>query len=143
MVGFQHKGDGERFPADLQGRLAEFALKLHPEETRLIEFGKFAAERRVRRWEGKPETFDLLGFTHICGKKADGKGFQLWRKTKRKRLKAKVREVMEELRRHMHAPIDEQGRWLNSELRGHYAYSGVSLGSLADDAYRQRLVPIS
>jgi RNA-directed DNA polymerase len=73
---------------------------LHPEKTRLIEFGKFAAERRSRRGLGKPETFDFLGFTHICGGKADGSGFQLWRKTIRKRLKAKLRAIKEELRRH-------------------------------------------
>lgn len=140
VVGFQHRDDGERFLADLKERLDEFALSLHPEKTRLIEFGKFAAERRARRGEGKPETFDFLGFTHICGKKANGNGFQLWRKTKRKRLKAKVREVKEELRRHMHAPIDEQGRWLNSVLRGHYAYFAVPTNSAALSAFRHHLI---
>lgn len=140
VVGFQHRDDGERFLADLKERLDEFALSLHPEKTRLIEFGKFAAERRARRGEGKPETFDFLGFTHICGKKANGKGFQLWRKTKRKRLKAKAREVKEELRRHMHAPIDEQGRWLNSVLRGHYAYFAVPTNSAALSAFRHHLI---
>lgn len=140
VVGFQHRRDGERFLADLQGRLAEFALCLHPEKTRLIEFGKFAAERRARRGEGKPETFDFLGFSHICGEKANGKGFQLLRKTKRKRLKAKVREVKEELRRHMHAPIDEQGRWLNSVLRGHYAYFAVPTNSAALSAFRHHII---
>jgi len=140
VVGFQHRDDGERFLTDLKERLDEFALRLHPEKTRLIEFGKFAAERRARRGEGKPETFDFLGFTHICGKKADGQGFQLWRQTKRKRLKAKIREVKEELRRHMHAPIDEQGRWLNRVLRGHYAYFAVPTNSAALSAFRHHLV---
>ena len=140
VVGFQHRDDGERFLADLKERLDEFALSLHAEKTRLIEFGKFAAERRARRGAGKPETFDFLGFTHVCGKKADSKGFQLWRKTKRKRLKAKVREIKEELRRHMHAPIDEQGRWLNSVLRGHYAYFAVPTNSAALSAFRHHLI---
>ena len=140
VVGFQHRDDGERFLTDPKERLDEFALRLHPEKTRLIEFGKFAAERRARRGEGKPETFDFLGFTHICGKKADGQGFQLWRQTKRKRLKAKIREVKEELRRHMHAPIDEQGRWLNRVLRGHYAYFAVPTNSAALSAFRHHLV---
>ena len=140
VVGLQHRDDGERFLADLKDRLKAFALSLHPEKTRLIEFGKFAAERRARRGEGKPETFDFLGFTHICGTKANGQGFPLWRKTKRKRLKAKVREVKEELRRHMHAPIDEQGRWLNRVLTGHYAYFAVPTNSAALSAFRHHLV---
>lgn len=140
VVGFQHRRDGERFLTDLKGRLAEFALSLHPEKTRLIEFGKFAAERRARRGVGKPETFDFLGFTHICGQKADGTGFQLWRKTKRRRLKAKLREIKEELRRHMHASIDEQGRWLNRVMRGHYAYFAVPTNSAALSAFRHHII---
>jgi len=140
VVGFQYRDDGERFLADLKERLEAFALSLHPEKTRLIEFGKFAAERRARRGGGKPETFDFLGFTHICGTKANGQGFQLWRKTKRKRLKAKVREVKGELRRHMHAPIDEQGRWLNRVLTGHYAYFAVPTNSAALSAFRHHII---
>ena len=140
VVGFQYRDDGERFLADLKERLEAFALNLHPEKTRLIEFGKFAAERRARRGGGKPETFDFLGFTHICGTKANGQGFQLWRKTKRKRLKAKVREVKGELRRHMHAPIDEQGRWLNRVLTGHYAYFAVPTNSAALSAFRHHII---
>ncbi len=140
VVGFQHRGDGERFLADLKERLDVFALSLHPEKTRLIEFGKFAAERRARRGEGKPETFDFLGFTHICGTKVNGQGFQLRRETRRKRMKAKIREVKDELRRHMHAPIDEQGRWLNSVLRGHYAYFAVPTNSAALSAFRHHLI---
>jgi RNA-directed DNA polymerase len=139
-MGFQHKGDGERFLVDLQERLAEFALRVHPEKTRLIEFGKFTAGRRARRGEGKPETSDFLGFTHICGQKSKGKGFQLWRKTNHKRLKAEVREVKEALRRHMHAPIDEQGRWLHSVLRGHYAYFAVPTKSAALSAFRHHII---
>jgi RNA-directed DNA polymerase len=125
IVGFQHQTDAERFLIELKARLAQFALSLHPEKTRLIAFGKFAADRRSRRGLGKPETFDFLGFTHICETKADGSGFQLWRKTIRKRLKAKVREIKEELRRHVHASIAEQGRWLGSVMRGYFAYHAV------------------
>ena len=140
IVGFQHQRDGERFLADLKGRLAAFALTLHPEKTRLIAFGKFAAERRARRGRGKPETFDFLGFTHICGTKANGKGFQLWRKTVRKRLKAKLREIKEELRRHINASVAEQGRWLASVMRGYFAYHAVPTNSAAISAFRHHVI---
>lgn len=140
VVGFQNERDGKRFLADLKARLARFGLNLHPGKTRLIEFGKFVAERRDKRGEGKPETFDFLGFTHICGKKANGVGFQLWRKTRRKKLKAKVREVKEELRRHRHKPVEEQGRWLNKVLKGHYDYYAVPTNNAALGAFRHHLV---
>ncbi len=125
IVGFQRRTDAERFLNDLKERLAEFALSLHPEKTRLIEFGRFVAEERIRRGEGKPETFDFLGFTHICGLSRNRKRFQLKRKTKRKRKWATIRNIVEELRRIRHSPIDEQGRWLAAVLRGHYAYFAV------------------
>jgi RNA-directed DNA polymerase len=125
IVGFQHKGDAELFLNHLRKRLAKFTLEVHPEKTRLIEFGRFTAERRAKRGEGKPETFDFLGFTHICGTKRNGEGFQLRRKTKRKRKQALLNEVAAKLRRIRHDPIDEQGRWLASVLRGHYAYFAV------------------
>jgi RNA-directed DNA polymerase len=125
IVGFQHQHDAELFLHDLKERLAKFALAVHPDKTRLIEFGRFAAERRANRGEPKPETFDFLGFTHICGTKRNGQGFQLRRKTKRKRKQALLNEIAAELRRIRHAPIDEQGRWLASVLRGHYAYFAV------------------
>ena len=95
IVGFQHRRDAERFLNDLKNRLAQFALSLHPEKTRLIEFGAFAAERRKRRGESKPETFDFLGFTHLCGTRKDGTGFQLVRRTQRKRMRAKLNELRE------------------------------------------------
>jgi RNA-directed DNA polymerase len=125
IVGFQHKADAGRFLDDLRKRLGKFALEVHPEKTRLIEFGRFAAERRAKRGARKPETFDFLGFTHICGTKRDGKGFQLRRKTKRKRKQALLNEIAAKLRRIRHDPIDEQGRWLAAVLRGHYAYFAV------------------
>jgi RNA-directed DNA polymerase len=140
VVGFQHQRDGARFLADLKERLAKFSLALHPEKTRLIELGKFAAERRARSGLGKPETFDFLGFTHICGEKTHGKGFQLLRKTARKRLQTKLREVKDELRRHMHASIDAQGQWLAHVMRGHFAYFAVPTNSAALAAFRHHVI---
>lgn len=113
------------FLQHLRERLGKFALELHPEKMRLIEFGRFAAERRLRRGEGKPETFDFLGFTHICGFKRNATGFQLRRKTKRKRKQDLLNKLAAELQRIRHQPIDEQGRFLATVLRGHYAYFAV------------------
>jgi RNA-directed DNA polymerase len=125
IVGFEHQGDAVLFLRDLKERLAAFALDLHPEKTRLIAFGRFVAERRRARGEGKPETFDFLGFTHICGSKRNGRGFLLRRKTKRKRRWATLVRMGRELARIRHKPIDEQGRWLATVLKGHYAYFAV------------------
>ncbi len=99
IVGFQYRHDAERFLSDLKERLAAFALSLHPEKTRLIEFGRYAAERRAERGQGKPEAFDFLGLTHYCSTRKGGTGFQLGRKTQRKRMRAKLREIKETLRR--------------------------------------------
>lgn len=125
VVGFEHRSDAERFLADLKERLAEFALTLNPDKTRLIEFGRCAAANRARRGEGKPETFDFLGFTHICARTTSGKGFQIWRKSARKRLKAKLKAIKDEMRRRLHEPLAEQGRWLGSVVRGFFAYHAV------------------
>src|SRR5213079_374108 len=103
--------DAERFLAELRGRLAQFGLELASEKTRLIEFGRFAAERRQRRGLGKPETFNFLGFTFICGKTQAGK-FQIKRKTRADRMRAKLQEIKQELRRRMHWPLPDQGIWL-------------------------------
>src|SRR4029077_15915140 len=111
IIGFQHESDARRFLDEMRTRLGEFALSLHPEKTRLIEFGRFAAERRRRLGLGKPETFTFLGFTFICGKTRAGK-FQIKRKTRADRMQAKLREIKETLRRCMHRPIPEQGKWL-------------------------------
>ena len=140
IVGFQYPKDAERFLIELKARLAQFALTLHPEKTRLIEFGRFAAENRFRRGLRKPETFDFLGFTHICETKADGSGFQLWRKTIRKRLKAKVRGIKEELRRRINAPITEQGNWLGPIMRGYFAYHPVPTSLREISAFRYHIV---
>src|SRR5438270_1512252 len=109
IVGFQHRHDADRFLNDLKDRLAKFALSLHPEKPRLIEFGRYAAERRADRGKGKPETFDFLGFTHYCSTKKDSADFQLGRKTQRKRMKAKLREIKETLRQHRHKPDRRAG----------------------------------
>ena len=124
IVGFEHRADAERFLEDLKQRMARFGLELHPEKTRLIEFGRFAAERRRHRGEGKPETFDFLGFTHICGKKRNGK-FVVLRRTMRKRMGSKLKVLKAELRRRMHEPWWEQAEWLTAVLKGHYRYYGV------------------
>ena len=117
VVGFEHREDAERFLADLRERFAQFGLELASEKTRLIEFGRFAALDRAKRGQGKPETFDFLGFTHICAKTRDGR-FQLRRVTIKKRMRAKLQAVKAELRRRAHLPIPEQGSWLASVLTG-------------------------
>jgi RNA-directed DNA polymerase len=124
IVGFQHREDAERFLAELRDRLAQFSLELAAEKTRLIEFGRFAAERRQKRGLGKPETFQFLGFTHICTKDRRGR-FAVRRITDRKRLRAKLRAVKEELKRRRHLPVPEQGRWLRSVVQGHARYYAV------------------
>ena len=124
VLGFQVKSDAEQFWAELTERFRKFALELHPEKTRLLEFGPFAVANRQRRGEGKPETFNFLGFTHICGKKRSNGRFTVLRQTIRKRLQAKLNEVKAELRRRMHDPIPEVGavaalgrRWAHPLLR--------------------------
>jgi RNA-directed DNA polymerase len=130
IVGFEHRDDAERFWRELQERFGKFNLVLHPEKTRLIEFGRFAVERRKRRAQGKPETFDFLGFTHTCSKTRNGK-FTVRRKTIAQRLRRKLQAVKETLRRRMHWPIPQQGAWLKSVLLGHYrSYAVPRNGSL-------------
>ena len=124
VAGFEHQADAERFQADLRDRLAQFALTLHPDKTRLLQFGRRAAEERERAGLGKPETFDFLGFTHICAKSRNGR-FWLKRITISKRMRAKLKAVKDQLKRRMHQPIPEQGRWLAAVVRGHMAYYAV------------------
>jgi group II intron reverse transcriptase/maturase len=125
VVGFQHRRDAERFLQELGGRMEKFGLALHPEKTRLIEFGRFAAANRQKRGESKPEAFTSLGFTHICGRKRWSGGFIVKRKTAAKRLRAKLDEVKEALMRRRHDPIPELGAWLRSAMRGYFNYHGV------------------
>jgi len=139
VVGFQHLGDATQFLHDLRERFAKFALELHPDKTRLIEFGRFTAGDRAERGVGKPETFDFLGFTHICGKGRSGQ-FWLRRITMTKRMRAKLAEVYDQLKRNRHRPIPEQGRWLASVLRGHVAYYAVPGNNRAIQAFRFQVI---
>jgi group II intron reverse transcriptase/maturase len=138
VVGFEHLGDAKQFERDLRSRFAKFNLELHPEKTRLIEFGRFAAQNRAERGLGKPETFDFLGFTHFCGKTKDGR-FWLRRITIAKRMRAKLRALKEELLRRRHLPIPVQGRWLASVVRGHLAYYAVPGNIDAVSAFRDEV----
>ncbi|HEV2038969.1 MAG TPA: group II intron reverse transcriptase/maturase [Casimicrobiaceae bacterium] len=124
VVGFEHETDARRFLDEMRARLEAFALSLHPEKTRLIEFGRHAAARRAQRGLGKPETFTFLGFTYICGKSRRGK-FLLRRKSRRDRLQAKLAAVKEDMRRRMHQPIPRQGEWLRQVVTGYFAYHAV------------------
>lgn len=124
VVGFEHRAEAERFQEELSERMKKFNLELNAEKTRLIEFGRLAAANRARQSEGKPETFDFLGFTHYCGKTRQGI-FVVKRRTMRKRIRKKLKEVKEELHHRMHETVPEQGRWLRSVLKGHYQYYGV------------------
>ena len=138
IVGFQHESDARCFLDEMRERLREFALSLHPEKTRLIEFGRFAAERRKRRGLGKPETFNFLGFTFICGKTRAGK-FQLQRKTRRDRMRTKLRMIKEEMWRRMHQPIPIQGKWLWHVVRGYFNYHAVPTNFRALVAFRTEI----
>jgi len=130
VVGFQHRSDAERFRQELSERFAKFRLELHPEKTRLLEFGPSAAANRRQRGQGKPETFNFLGFTHICRKKRSNGRFTVLRQTIRQRLQAKLNEVEAELRRRMHHPIRDQGAWLRSVVGGHIRYYGAPMPAL-------------
>jgi hypothetical protein len=116
IVGFEHEGDARRFRDAMRERLEPFGLELHRDKTRLLEFGRYASERRQRRGLGKPETFQFLGFVFICGRSRQGR-FQLHRRTRADRL-----------RKHMHASIPEQGKWLRSVMTGYFAYHAVPTG---------------
>jgi RNA-directed DNA polymerase len=137
VLGFQYRDNAERFLRDLRARLAAFHLELHPDKTRLIEFGRFAAGNRAERGDGRPETFDFLGFTHFCAKTRTGK-FKLGRKTIKKRMDAKLQALKEQLWKRMHAPVPETGEWLTLVLRGHYQYYGVPTNSPGITLFRDR-----
>lgn len=124
ILGFQYETDADRFLENLRERLAKFGLELHADKTRRIEFGRFAEENRKRRGEGKPETFDFLGFTHISGKNSFGR-FMVRRKTIRKRLRGKLRKIQQQLRMRMHDPLPQTGRWRRSVVQGHFNYYAV------------------
>jgi RNA-directed DNA polymerase len=141
VAGFQYRGDAERFLRELRERLRQFSLELHPDKTRVIEFGRYAASNRRARGEGKPEHFHFLGFLHLCGKTEAGK-FLIVRRTQPERMRRKLRAVKTELKRRRHLPIPEQGKWLRSVVNGHFAYyavptNGQSLERFRDEVTRQ------
>src|SRR5262245_20410004 len=141
IIGFQHENDARRFLDEMRERLQRFALTLHPEKTRLIEFGRFAAERRKRRGTGKPETFNFLGFTFICGKTRAGK-FQIKRKTRPDRMRAKLKAIKEEMRKRMHQPIADQGKWLWYVVRGYFNYHAVPTNARALAVFRHHVTDL-
>ncbi|HZL66602.1 MAG TPA: hypothetical protein VFC29_04645, partial [Candidatus Limnocylindrales bacterium] len=124
-LGFQLRADAMRFLEEFKERLAKFGLELHPEKTRLIEFGRYAARDRQRRGAGKPETFTFLGFTHYCGRRHKTDTFTVWRITAKKRMVAKLKAIKVELRRRMHARPSEVGAWLRKVVNGYYQYHAV------------------
>ncbi len=139
VLGFQHKWEAERCWSELVARMRKFGLELQPDKTRLLEFGRFAAATRNRRGEGKPETFAFLGFTHICDKSGSSGKFTVRRQTMRKRLQAKLAEVKTELRRRLHDPIPEVGKWLGAVVRGHIQYYSVPTNYAALFLFRSQV----
>ncbi len=136
VLGFQHRLEAERFLSELRVRMSEHGLELHPGKTRLIEFGRYAADNRAARGEGKPETFAFLGFTHICARRKSDGGYTVLRKTLRERLRRKAKEVRELLMRNRHKPVAEQGRWLRSVVQGFFNYHAVPGNRAALNAFR-------
>src|SRR4051812_5056707 len=141
VVGFEHEADAQRFRDAMRARLEAFALTLHPDKTRLIAFGHFAADRRAQRGLGQPETFCFLRFTHICGRSRRGT-FQLQRNSRTDRMRATLRRVKDALRRRMHQPIPVQGRWLTHVVRGYFAYHAVPTNRRAVMAFRHHLTDL-
>jgi len=141
VVGFEYEADARRFRDALRARLEAFALTLHPDKTRLLEFGRFAAANRARRGLGKPETFSFLGFTHICGRSSRGT-FQLRRKSRSDRMRSTLRAVKAALRRRMHQPIPVQGRWLKQVVGGYAAYHAVPTNTRAVAAFRYHVTDL-
>jgi group II intron reverse transcriptase/maturase len=139
IVTFQYKSDAERYLKELKERFQKFKLELHPEKTRLIEFGRFAIDNCKKRGEGKPKTFNFLGFTHMCGVKKSGT-FVVLRQTEKKRLRAKVTAIKLELQRRKHTPLLHQCRWLKSVVTGHFNYYGVPTNLRALNTFRFRVI---
>lgn len=140
VLGFQSEAEARRCLAELRERLAGFNLELHPDKTRLIEFGRYAEANRKRRGKGKPETFDFLGFTHYCAKTRKNQRFIVGRKTQSKRMRAKLKQLKEELRKRMHRPVPETGQWLRRVVQGYYNYHSVPRNGAAMRAFTQALL---
>ena len=138
VVGFERRDEAERFLKEFQKRLAQFGLELHPDKTRLIEFGRFARSNRQTRGEGDPESFTFLGFTHRCGNNSRGH-FVIWRQTVRKRLEAKLQQVKQTLRARMHEPVPKVGAWLRRVLNGFYQYHAIPGNWASLQRFRQRI----
>jgi len=139
VVGFEHESDARRFWDAMRERLQKFSLSLHPDKTRLVEFGRVAAANRNRRGLGKPETFAFLGFTLVCSKSRRGR-FLLKRRSRRDRMKAKLKDVSSELRHRMHQSIPEQGNWLKQVVTGYFAYHAVPTNSAALVTFRDEII---
>ena len=140
VLGFQHREDAERFLEQLRERLGKFGLELHPEKTRLIEFGRYAAERRKKRGEGKPETFHFLGFTHICGTSRSTGYFTVHRRTMGKRMAAKLKEIRAKLRQRRHGSIGNTVKWLVSVVRGYFQYHAIPGNEARLGAFRKEVL---
>jgi RNA-directed DNA polymerase len=140
VLGFQHRQEAERFLSDLQDRFKKFSLELHPDKTRLIEFGRFAATNRQRRGDGKPETFDFLGFTHFCGVRRQARSFQLKRKTTVKRMRTRLKVLRDVLYRGRHRPFHKQAEWLSRVVRGYFQYFAIPGNIEALDSFRTQVL---
>jgi group II intron reverse transcriptase/maturase len=138
VLGFEHRSDAEQFHKDLRERFHRFCLELHPDKTCLIEFGRYAAENRKRRGEGKPESFDFLGFTHTCDRSRNGR-FIVLRQTIAKRMRAKLSEIKCELRRRLHHSVPSVGQWLRRVVQGHFQYYGVPRNQRKLDAFKYQV----
>jgi RNA-directed DNA polymerase len=141
IVGFQHRFEAEQFLSEMKERFLKFNLKLHPVKTRLIEFGRFAKSNRNERGDGKPETFDFLGFTHMCSEKRNGK-FKVQRQTIAKRKRAKLAEIKQEFKQRMHTPLPAQWKWLASVITGHCRYYGVPGNRKSMDTFRTEVIKL-
>jgi RNA-directed DNA polymerase len=139
VLGFQYRAEADRFLEEFRERLAKFGLELHPDKTRRIEFGRFAQQSRKRRGEGKPETFDFLGFTHICAKNRNG-NYAIKRHTVGKRLRAKLAEIKLQLRQRMHQPVAHTGKWLKSVVQGYFNYYAVPSNTDSLSLFRTRVI---
>jgi RNA-directed DNA polymerase len=140
VLGFQHRHEAERFLGDLQERLKKFGLALHPDKTRLIEFGRFAAANRQQRGDGKPGTFDFLGFTHSCGVKRQTRTFLVKRKTSKKRMRTRLQALRDTLYRGRHRPLRLQAEWLGRVVMGYFRYFAIPGNIPALESFRTQLV---
>lgn len=136
VMGFEHKSQAENFLKELKGRMQKFKLELHPEKTQILEFGPYAIRNRKKRNQSKPETFSFLGFTHVVGVKRSNQMYTVLRRTIRKKMRAKFKEIKQDLRQRMSHPVEDQGKWLKSIIEGHNRYYGVPNNQVAMNVFR-------